>query len=128
MKCRGVETSGSTARSDVREDFAQAKPQGNPSPTTILKNNASRKGIVIRIQKRADFINGDIAVNVAFGSFQKIGRRGQTIDLLKSDSRLPSLSFIPFPGLALQQILIKVLVVHKMLFSLPELYSYWYII
>jgi len=35
MKCRGVAPSGSTARSDVREDFAQAKPQGNPSPTTI---------------------------------------------------------------------------------------------
>ena len=31
---RGVAPSGSTARSDVREDFARAKPQGNPSPTT----------------------------------------------------------------------------------------------
>ena len=39
MKCRGVAPSGSTARSDVREDFAQAKPQGNPSPTTIFDYN-----------------------------------------------------------------------------------------
>jgi len=39
MKCRGVAPSGSTARSDVREDFAQAKPQGNPSPTTIYLFN-----------------------------------------------------------------------------------------
>ena len=59
-----------------------------------------------------DFINGNVAVDVAFGSFQKIGRRRQAIDLLKSDSRLPSLSLIPFPGLALQQILIKFLVFH----------------
>ena len=32
----GVETSGSTARRAEREDFASAKPQGNPSPTTTL--------------------------------------------------------------------------------------------
>ena len=69
-------------------------------------------GIVIRIQQRTDFINGDIAVDVAFGGFQKISRRSQTIDLLKSDSCLPSLSLIPLPRLALQQILIKFVVFH----------------
>ena len=47
---RGVESSGSTARSDVREDFALcAKPQGNPSPTTIYKNtdHCKRNGLFI---------------------------------------------------------------------------------
>ena len=64
-----------------------------------------------------DFINGDVTVDVAFGSFQKISRRSQAIDFLKSDSRLPSLSFIPFPGLALQKILIKFLVFHNVSFG-----------
>ena len=46
---RGVAPSGSTARSDVREDFARAKPQGNPSPTTIYKNtdHCKRNGLFI---------------------------------------------------------------------------------
>ena len=56
---------------------------------------------------------------MAFGSFQKIGRWEQTIDLLKSDSRFPSLSLIPLPGFALQKILIKFLVFHKV--SRPQL-------
>ena len=46
---RGVVPSGSTARSDVREDFAKAKPQGNPSPTAIYKNtdHCKRNGLFI---------------------------------------------------------------------------------
>jgi hypothetical protein len=34
----GGEPSGSTTRSAEREDFAKAKPQGNPSPTTTYEN------------------------------------------------------------------------------------------
>ena len=39
----GGETSGSTARRAEREDFAPAKPQGNPSPTTTLIINELRQ-------------------------------------------------------------------------------------
>ena len=39
VKHRGVETSGSTARSDVRE-----RSEGNPSPTTISKTMHLSRG------------------------------------------------------------------------------------
>ena len=38
----GGEPSGSTTRSAEREDFANAKPQGNPSTTTALIINELR--------------------------------------------------------------------------------------
>ena len=74
-----------------------------------------------------DFINGNVTVDVAFGSFQKIGRRSQTIDLLKSDSRLPSLSLIPLAGFALQKILIKFIVFYKASFdiSIPNICCFY---